>query len=232
MSSPIKKEVTIGDCRLILGDAKNVLPTLPHVNCIVSDLPYKLQSGGNTTGMGGKFARGTYDNSGSIIKADIEFHEFMPLLPPLMPRGHAYFMVNNRWVAACQNEALAAGFRFHNILVWDKTSATPNRWYMKNCEFTLFLFTGAANPINDCGSKQLICVPNVLSGQHETEKPVSLMEHYITNSTNAGEVVLDPFMGGGTTGVACVKLGRKFVGIEIVERHFETACQRVYDASN
>ena len=222
------KEVTIGQSRLILGDMREIVPTLGPVDCIVSDIPYKIELGGNTTGiMRGKFDKSVYDNSGSIINADIEFDEFMPLLAKVMPQGHAYFMVNNRWVGAVENAALAAGFRFHNWLVWHKSTATPNRWYMKNLEFTLFVFRGEGRKINDCGSKQMIMVPNVLNGQHETEKPVSLMAYYIKNSTEKGQTILDPFMGSASTGIAAVNLGRKFIGIEIEEKHFDTACRRI-----
>jgi DNA modification methylase len=218
----------ISDATLHCGDAREILPTLGKVDCIVTDLPYKLESGGKTTGeMGGKFDKSAYDNSGSIINADIEFGEIMPLLSPLLARGHAYFMVNNRWVGAVENSALNAGFRFHNWLVWDKSTGTPNRWYMKNCEFTLFVFRGEAKYIKDCGSRQLIKCPNVMNGEHETQKPVALMEHYIMNSTDHGQTVLDPFMGSGTTGVAALANGRKFIGIEIEQRHFDTACRRI-----
>ena len=139
-------------------------------------------------------------------------------------------MVNNRYVARVENAALDAGFSFHNWLVWDKSTGTPNRWYMKNCEFTLFVFRGAAKYINDCGSRQLVMCPNVTYGEHETQKPVALMEHYIRNSTNPGQIVIDPFMGSGTTGVACVKLGRKFIGIELEPRYFDIACRRIEQA--
>jgi DNA modification methylase len=218
----------IGDCTLMLGDCRDILPTLGRVELIVSDLPYVLESGGNTTGeMGGKFAVGVYDNSGNITNCDIEFSEVMPLLVPLMPRGHAYFMVNNRHVASCENEAVKAGFRFHNWLVWDKSTGTPNRWYMKNCEFTLFCYTGAARPFTDCGSRQLIKCGNIINGLHENQKPVPLMEHYIFNSSKPKDVVLDPFMGSGSTGIAAANLGRRFIGIELDPKHFDTACRRI-----
>ena len=219
---------TIGDCVLHLGDCRDILPTLGKVDCIVTDLPYKLESGGNTTdSMGGKFAKSAYDASGKIINCDITFEEAMPLLFRVLEQGHAYYMVNNRYVAAVENAALSAGFRFHNWLVWDKSTGTPNRWYMKNCEFTLFCFAGTAKFINDCGSRQLIKCQNVIGGEHETQKPVDLMAHYIGNSTSRGDTVLDPFMGVASTGVACVKLGRKFIGIEIEPKYFDIACRRI-----
>lgn len=218
----------IGDATLYLGDALEILPTIGKVNCIASDLPYKLESGGNTTNdMGGKFGKGNYDNTGNMVDCEVEFSEIMPLMAACLDQGHAYFMVNNRYVAEAENTALAAGFRFHNWLVWDKSTGTPNRWYMKNCEFTLFVFRGKGRYINDCGSRQLIRCPNVMNGVHETQKPVELFEHYIGNSTDVGDVVLDPFMGSATTGIAAINLGRKFIGIEKDERHFENAVRRI-----
>lgn len=219
--------VIIGDATLYCGDARDVLPEVGTVDCVVTDVPYELESGGPSGLMGGKFDPSVYANGGDIIPCDIEFHEFMPLVADALQQGHAYFMVNNRYVASIENEALAAGFRFHNWLVWDKGTCTPNRWYMKNCEFTLFVFRGAGKLINECGSRQLIKCPNVANGLHETQKPVALMEHYIGNSTDRGQIVLDPFMGSGTTGVAAINLGRKFIGIEKDERHFENAIRRI-----
>lgn len=220
--------VTIGDAKLYCGDARDIAPTLCKVDLIVSDIPYPLESGGNTTGeMGGKFDKARYDNSGSIIDCEIPFDEIMTLCAGLLDQGHAYFMVNNRHVANCENAALAAGFRFHNWLVWDKGTGTPNRWYMKNCEFTLFCFRGKATHIADCGSRQLITCPNVLNGVHDTQKPVPLMESYIRNSSKRSDLVCDPFMGSGTTGVAALNLGRRFIGIEKDQRHFENAVRRI-----
>lgn len=222
--------VIIGDATLYCGDCIDVLPMVGAVDLIVTDPPYKLESGGRSGLTGGKFDPEVYTNDGSIIPCDIEFADFMPLLADALPRGHAYFMVNNRHVAGMENAALAAGFRFHNWLVWNKGTCTPNRWYMKNCEFTLFAFRGAATPINDCGARQLITCPNVVDGVHETQKPVDLMAHYIGNSSQPGDIVLDPFMGSGTTGVAALRDGRKFIGIEKEPRYFDIACQRIEGA--
>ena len=223
--------VTIGRATLYLGDCRDILPTLPKVDAVVTDPPYLLESGGCTRlDMGGKFNADRYNNGGAIIPVDIEFSDWLPLVSAVLPQGHAYIMVNNRYVAECQNEAMAAGFRFHNLLVWDKGIATPNRWYMKNCEFTLFLFRGKANRIVDAGSKQLLRCPPPINAPHETQKPVPLMEHYIGNSTIRGQTILDPFMGSGTTGVAAVQMGRDFIGIEREPKYFDIACKRIEEA--
>lgn len=232
----------IGECELHLGDMLDVVPTVGDVDMTCSDVPYLLTSGGPSALLGGKFDPSNYDNTGDIIVCDIDFPDFMPVIFAAMPRGHAYFMVNNRNVAACQNAAEAAGFHFHNLLTWDKGIATPNRWYMKNneytiemitmsdTEFTVMAKTGKAFHIKDCGAKQTIKCPPPRNAFHDTQKPVALMEHYIRNSTAPGQKVLDPFMGSGTTGVAAVNLHRKFIGVEIVEENFDHACRRIEQA--
>ena len=227
----IKKETIIGNCRLLLGDALEIMPLLGKVDCIVTDPPYKLESGGMTRAkMGGKFNLENYNNNGSIVECDVEWSEFMPLISSLIDRGHIYVMCNNRHVKNMLNAASDSGMKFHNLLVWDKVSPTPNRWYMKGCEFIGFFYKGKAFHINDCGSKQLIKIPLPKDTEHPTVKPVALMEHYVENSTLRSQTILDPFMGIGTTGVACAKLGRKFIGIELDPNYYEIAYERIRKA--
>jgi site-specific DNA-methyltransferase (adenine-specific) len=66
-----------------------------------------------------------------------------------------------------------------------------------------------------------------VNGAHPTEKPLALMAEFLRQFSNPGELVLDPFMGAGTTGVACLDLGRRFIGIEQDPHHFGTACARL-----
>ena len=202
------KSVIIGDCTLYQGDCLEIMPTL-----------------------GGKMKMSEYDNKGAIVICDVDWPDFMPLIFLSLKMGsHAYVMANNRHVQNLLNSAGDAGFRFHNLLVWNKGTATPNRWYMKNLEFTGLFRKGKAFSINDCGSTQLHKIPNILNASHPTEKPSELMAVYIGNSTQRGETVLDPFMGSGTTGVACAKLGRKFIGIELEPKYFDIACERIQKA--
>lgn len=219
----------IGAATLYLADCREVLPLVSGAGLLCSDPPYRLTSGGKYTGeMGGAFAVGTYDNDGSIVDCDIEFEDWMPLaFAALADDADAYVMANDKNQNAAQNAMLDAGFKFHNLLVWDKGTATPNRWYMKNLEFTIYSWKGRARTINDAGAKQLIRCPQVDVTQHPTEKPVALMRHYIVNSTDAGATVLDPFMGTGTTGVAALESGRAFIGIESSEKWFDVACDRL-----
>lgn len=200
--------------------------------CIVTDPPYKLTSGGNTKhpdSMSGGWID-DYANTGEIIDCDIEWDEVAQICFNLLREGHAYIMANSRNVQPLLNSAENAGFGFHNLLIWDKRTATPNRWYMKNLEFTAFLFKGKAKRINDCSAKQLISCPQIDESEHPTEKPVQLMRYYIENSTQPGDTVIDPFCGTGTTGVAAILSGRNFIGIESNEKWYNVAKARLEEA--
>jgi site-specific DNA-methyltransferase (adenine-specific) len=100
---------------------------------------------------------------------------------------------------------------------------------MNSCEFILFLRKGKAKRINNLGSKTILKVDNVRGKLHPTQKPVELMKILIENSSNEGDVVLDPFMGSGSTGVACLNTNRNFIGIELDKNYFEIAKERLND---
>jgi len=233
----IEADVTIGPVRLILGDMRAVLPSLDlRADLCLSDPPYRLTSGGNTTGeMGGCFAHGEYDNSGALFDM-VEWGDMAPLIAgALAEDADAVVMVSDREEMAARAAFLEAGFGFHRLLIWHKVTATPNRWYMPNCEFALYLYRGRARRITDCASKALITcpqrdVPASHRAAHPTEKPVALMRHWLQNSTDPGGLVLDPFMGSGSTLVAAVQSGRRAVGIEKDPRWFAVACERVREA--
>lgn len=160
---------------------------------------------------------------------DIEFSEWLPDVYRVLKEGtHAYIMINGRNFCELQNEAENSGFRFQNLLVWDKGNKTPNRYYMQQCEFVLLLSKGAARNINDMGTGNLFSIPNPVGNKtHPTEKPVKLMRQLIENSTNVNEIILDPFMGTGSSVVAAVHCQRQYIGIELDEKYFTIAKQRV-----
>lgn len=230
---PWKRKEVIGDCTLLLGDCLEIMPVLGTFDAVVTDPPYKVTSGGFGDLEGGfsGWIKDSYDNNGAIVKCDLDWSDWLPLAYGCAAKQcHAYIFSNDRNLTTAQNAAETAGFKFHRLLTWDKKTALPNRWYIQNCEFVLFMRKGKARAINDCGTKALQSVFQRDETIHPTEKPVHLVRSYIENSTNSTGHVLDPFMGSGTTGVACVKLGRKFTGIEIDEEYFEIACKRIREA--
>lgn len=229
MTSP----VVIGDCNLYLGDCLEILPTLDPVDAVVTDPPYRVSSGGFGDLQGGfsGWIKDSYDNKGAIVACDIDWRDWLPVSVGAMKESaHAYIFSNDRNLTVAREAAEDAGLKFHRLLVWDKKTALPNRWYIQNCEFVLFMRRGKAVQIRECGTLALQSVFQIDASDHPTEKPVSLCEVYVRNSSDKGQTILDPFMGSGTTGVACAKLGRKFIGIELEPKYFDIACQRIEDA--
>jgi len=174
-----------------------------------------------------KFSAEVYHNSGDLVEMAEWNQTAGPIYRALKPNADAYIMVNDKNIQLAWGAFQGAGFKFHNMLAWDKGAPTRNRWYMKNLEFTLYMWKGRARTINNPGSKQLFVAQRPKSKHHPTEKPVTLMRHYITNSVAQGQCVLDPYMGSGTTLVAAATECIAGVGIELKREHFETACARV-----
>lgn len=221
------KPTIIGDAVLYQGDCLEIMPTLGQFDAVVTDPPYLLTLGGRGDYATWQLAK-DYDNNGQIVPCDINWSDFMAPIPQAMKDGtHAYVMCNNRHVKDMLTQAEVAGLGFHNLLVWDKKSCTPNRYYMKNLEFTGFFYKNRSKHLNDCSSQQLMACPQENYGDHPTTKPVALMSFYIRNSSQHGDIVLDPFMGSGTTGVAALQAGRRFVGIELDAKYFDAACGRI-----
>ena len=89
------------------------------------------------------------------------------------------------------------------------------------------LESGGAKLINDCGTSNFLQIKNVKDKVHPTQKPVSLMEILITNSSNENDIIMDCFMGSGSTGVACLESGRKFIGCEIDKKYYGVSVERI-----
>lgn len=214
------------------GDMLDILPhILPEsIDVLVTDPAYRIVGGGNTTNRmkGGMFNPSVYNNNGQLFPT-LPFSKWVPLIyPVLKPDADLYVMTNSADNVADLSIALrSAQFKLHNLLVWRKNTKTPNRWYMKSLEFTIFAYKGLARSINDCSSPQMYEYPNPRNKLHITEKPVELMMKYIENSTQPGDVVLDPFMGSGTTLEAARRLGRCAIGIDIDESSCTTAIKRL-----
>lgn len=229
--SAIKRDIMIGPCRMILGDCIEVLPQLEEkADMAATDPPYLIGSGGGGTEvMGGIFSHAEYNNSGELMEIVPWDQMGGPIYRALKDDAEIYVMANDKNIFAAHGGFTGSGFKFHNLLTWDKVRATRNRWFMKNLEFTLFLWKGSASVINAPGSKQLFLYTENAPRNtgHPTEKPVELLVHYIKNSSNQGDLVLDPFSGSGTTMVACIKTGRRGIGIEKNLEYYEAACERV-----
>lgn len=215
---------------LFNGDCLDLMARMEEgcIDLLVTDPPYKTISGGDS----GNRPKGMLSGNRKLFKhqSDIEIHDWMPLVfRVLKEESHAYIFTNSLNLKEMLDESEKAGFQLHNILVWEKNNCTPSQFYMKNCEYVLFLRKGKAKWINNIGASKTVHQFNNILGKktHPCEKPVDLLRFYIENSSKKGDMVLDPFMGTGSCGEACVQTGRRFLGIEKDETYFNLAKERL-----
>ena len=230
--------------KLYNQDCIEVLKYMPDesIDLVVTDCPYHIVQGGCTTGLYGNpsgvlnrdYAKATedteYTRKGKIFKYnDIKFEEWLPHIYRVLKQDtHCYIMINARNLAELQTKAEKVGFKFQNILIWYKNNSTPNRYYLNSYEMILMLRKGKAKNINNMGTKNVLEINNIIGNKtHPTEKPVELMKILIETSSNGGGMVLDLFMGTGSTGVACKESGRDFIGIEIDKKYYDIAKERI-----
>ena len=129
------------------------------------------------------------------------------------------------------NSAISSGFKEVNILVWKKYMHVPTAYYMKNVEYILLFRKGSARKIANLGDFTLIEGIKGIYGNkvHVSEKPVRLFEKFICNSSNKEDLILDPFIGSGTTAIACINTGRNFIGFEKDEAYYKVSLKRLKD---
>lgn len=160
----------------------------------------------------------------------LEISDWMPELYRVLKEGtHCYIFTNTLNLNEMLDESKKAKFKLHNLLIWEKNNCTPSQFYMKNCEYILFLRKGKAKWINNIGESKTVHKYNNIIGnkKHPTEKPIDLLELYINNSSNEGDIVLDPFMGSGSTAVACLNTSRNYLGFEIDKEYYDVAEHRI-----
>ena len=226
----------MSEIKLLQGNCLELIKKLPDntISCIITDPPYDMShsTGGCTNSKLKNRWRGNIKAGNNVMDfaTSIKFSDWLPeVYRVLQESGHCYIFCNDKNMKELLNECDKVGFKESNILVWIKNNACPNRYYMKNCEFVLFLYKGAAKPINNMGDKAAVQVDNI-SGKnklHPTQKPIGLLERFVLNSTNKNDIVLDLFMGSGSTGVAAVNTNRNFIGMELDEKYFQIAQNRI-----
>lgn len=222
--------------KLINGDCLEILKNMSNesIDLIVTDPPYKLTSRGSSGTMGGywkseKAKKGIiFDNNNIKIKDYI-----FELYRVLKEKSILYIMCNNTNLQEMLNQGTNAGFNFVKCLIWEKGNKICGTYYMGCYEYILLFRKGRHRPINKCGTPDILHIPikklKDKNGKnlHDTEKPVELMKVLIENSSDENDLVLDPFMGIGSTGVACIKSNRNFIGIELDKNYFDIAKKRI-----
>ena len=206
------------------------------VDCIFTDIPYLVKNGGsNKSSFGGHNTSDVKQvallSKGKLFKHnDISPNTYLPeLFRVLKETGHIYIMTNSTHLADVINDMKNAKFTINNILVMVKNNAVVNQHYMKNCEFTIYARKGKQRPLNNRGVKSALdtMMPNPKTKTHPTEKPVEYIKTLIGNSTQKGDVVLDPFCGSGSTGEACKALGLNYILNDIDKEYYKKTKNRI-----
>jgi site-specific DNA-methyltransferase (adenine-specific) len=146
----------------------------------------------------------------------------------LSKNSHFYLFCDQETMFVAKPIAENLGFKFWKPLVWDKMKIGMGYHYRARYEFILF-FEKGKRKLNNLGVPDVIEVPRVHKG-YPTEKPAAVAEVLIRQSTDEGQLVLDPFMGSGSTGVAAARSGRSFLGNDISPRSLELAEGRIREA--
>lgn len=221
-----RKEV-IGDCTLYLGDCRETLPTLGMVDALVTDPPY----GVGFTGKAGHYRNepnakredtyNSYDDTPENFKAVV-----LPILTTALSAAKCGLVF-----MASRNVFLLPQGDLGGIYL-------PNGCGLSSWGFQNFMHVAFYGPDPYLAAGKG-CHPNGKYGlygndankiDHPCAKPVAAMLWAVNRASFAGDLILDPFMGSGTTGVACAKLGRRFIGIEIDPGYFDIACRRIQEA--
>jgi site-specific DNA-methyltransferase (adenine-specific) len=216
----------IENSTLYLADAFDLMPTLNAVDAIITDPPYnpRTHKGARTAKCG---------QSVSLVDFDsLTEEQFIEFCAHSVTLARRWVVMSCAWQHAAQLEK--AGVPLVRLGIWHKPNGAPQFTGDRpgtGWEAIAILHREGKKRWNG-GGHHAVWVCNVEHGEHPTQKPLKLVMDWVTKFTDEGEIVLDPFMGSGTTGVACAKLGRKFIGIEKRSDYFDLAVRRISEVYN
>ncbi len=238
------KEERIGDCRLILGDCLEAMAAIEagSVDMIWTDPPY-----GHSNHDGDLNSR-LNDHRGIESKpiANDDAEGMRRVVDGMLLE--AARVLNDDCCCCCcccggggprptfawvADRMDRDGLSFFHSVIWDKKNPGIGWRYRRQHEMVMVSHKAGGKLLwanDDIAARNIFSMMPPRERVHPNEKPVGLVEHFISLHTLPGQLVLDPFMGSGTTGVACAQMGRAFIGIELDAEHFETACKRIDEA--
>lgn len=217
-------------------DSLQLMKEIPanSVDAIITDPPYNISRDNNFTTMGrAGIDFGEWDK-------DFDLTSWIKVAEPLLKKG-GNIVIFNSWknMTNITKSLEENGFEVKDLIRWKKTNAMPrnrDRRFITDYEVAVWAVKKGGkwtfNRLSDTYE-----IPEIvggltpksekIEGGHPTQKPIYVMEWLIERLTNEGDVVLDPFMGSGTTGVACKNLNRKFIGVELDENYYNIAYNRI-----
>lgn len=235
--------------KIVNGECVNVLKQIPDesVDLLITDPPYRTTSRGNAGNSGGMLQKDINKKGQVFLYNNIDCREYAPEFYRILKDGsHCYVMTNHvnlihmlntftdlRTEDEKERDIKPYGFHFIKSLIWDKKNKIMGQFYMSQYEYILFFRKGKGVRINNCGTSDILPIPNIKTkgsdgkNLHDTEKPVELMKVLVENSSKQNDIVVDPFMGIGSTALACLETKRRFYGVEIDENYYNIAKERI-----
>lgn len=237
--------VQIGDATLYHGDCLEILPALSGIDAVLTDPPYSsggMMRGDRMQDVHTKYVQ-TDSESGFALPAfsgdtrDQLGYWFWvslwlgKLRDATVPGGIVGLFTDWRQLPVTAAALQSGGLVWRGIVPWHKPNGRPTQGRWSNtCEYLVWGTNGPrtldGSPFPGFYQERS---PHVVEREHITQKPLSIICDLVKIVPKGGMVV-DPFMGSGTTGVACSSMGRKFIGIEIERKYFDIACERIENA--
>lgn len=251
MNKKSKIKLDLSKSHLINGDCLESMESIPDdtIDCIITDPPYNLglfmhKRNTNLVKMReNQFAYAGWDN--------LEYDEWRKSMKAffaqckrvLKKRGTLIIFMAVIRVGDIIDIANEYGFYYKTTGIWHKTNPMPRNMkiqFVNSTECWLyFINNGTSGTFNNCGKvkhdflESSVCpVSEKKFGKHPTQKPISILKDLIESVTNPGDIVLDPFMGSGTTCVAAELYGRRYIGIELNSDYYKIAELRINDINN
>ena len=220
---------------LRLGDCLELMKDIPDksVDLVVIDPPYELetQRGGGFFRESNEKRRKYQDEIKSMMIGISE--QLLDILCNKMKKVNMYIFCSRTQMLTLLNYANKNNFSW-NLLTWHKTNPIPtcNNKYLNDTEYIVFMREKGVQVFGSYHTKKSYFITSVNKKEkqlygHPTIKPLDIIENLIINSSQENDTILDCFMGSGTTGVACIKLNRNFIGIELDENYFNIAKERI-----
>lgn len=226
-------KVQIGDCTLYRGDCLGIMARLEAADHVIGDPPYEKEAH--------RSMRRTQKSIKTGVNADLDFdaiteklRDGVSVAAHRLSQGWILFFCQAEAVGTWRDSLEAAGSKYKRAMIWVKPDSTPQlngQMPAMGYESMPLSWSGEGHSRWNAGGKRGVYTHltnhRERDGRHPTEKPILLMSELLEDFTNPGQTILDPFMGSGTTGIACIRLGRKFIGIEKDQKYFDIACERI-----